>query len=68
MDTRSMVVAIAAILAGLVVLLGPVACTMRRHAVIAEAIKAGSDPIATRCAMESDVLHTPVCVIAAQRK
>lgn len=37
-----------------VVLASPVACTMHRQRLIAEAIKAGADPLAAKCAIEGD--------------
>jgi hypothetical protein len=44
-----------AILCITAVLLSPVACTANRHRVIADAIKAGADPMATKCAVEGDI-------------
>ena len=52
MDTKTMVVWIAAI--GAVFALSPVACTMNRQHLVAEAIKNGADPIAAKCAIEGD--------------
>jgi len=63
-----MVVAILAILAACVVLLAPVACTVNRHRVVAEAIKNGADPIAAKCAIEADTLQTPACALFAARR
>lgn len=50
------------------VLISPVACTMRRHAVISEAIRNGADPTEAKCAIEQDTESTPACVLAAARK
>lgn len=52
MDTKTMIVWIAAI--GAVFVLSPVACTMNRQHLVAEAIKNGADPIAAKCAIEGD--------------
>lgn len=53
MDGKTMVVAIVAV-ALLAALVGsPVACTMHRQRLIAEAIKNGADPISAKCAIES---------------
>ena len=54
-----------AILCIAVVALSPVACTMNRQAIIAEAIKNGADPIAAKCAIEGDIAHTPMCAARA---
>jgi hypothetical protein len=35
-------------------LAGPVACTMHRQRLVAEAIKNGADPLAAKCAIEGD--------------
>jgi len=51
-----------------VVLLAPVACTMSRQAVIAEAIKNGADPIAAKCAIEGDTTREPVCMAYTLRE
>lgn len=49
------------------VLLSPVACTMRRHQLVAEAINAGADPIAVKCGMEDGAEREPMCVVHAAR-
>jgi hypothetical protein len=56
-------VAVLAIVLGAAVLLSPVACTINRHRIIAQAIKDGADPIAARCAIEGDTGYTPACII-----
>ena len=53
-----------ALLAAIVVVT-PVGCTMNRHNQIAEAIKAGGDPIAVKCAIESDNQNNAMCIVAA---
>lgn len=68
MTTKEMAVWIVALLLAAVVLIAPVACTMRRQEVVAEAIRNGADPIAAKCAIEADVSQTPVCILAAGRK
>ena len=57
---------ILAIVAVAVVLLSPVACTMHRQRTIANAVEAGADPIAMRCALEGEGTN-PMCIIAASK-
>ena len=45
--------ALAAILVA-ALLASPVACTMHRQRLVAEAIKNGADPLAAKCAIEGD--------------
>ncbi|WP_054075002.1 MULTISPECIES: hypothetical protein [Comamonas] len=47
------------------VAVSPVACTMNRHALIADAVKGGADPIAVRCAIESDMGQSAMCIAKA---
>lgn len=54
MDTKTMIVWVAAIIAAFALLFSPVACTMNRHHLVAEAIKNGADPISAKCAIEGD--------------
>ena len=54
MDTKTMVVWIAAIAAVFALLCSPVTCTLNRQHLVAEAIKNGADPIAAKCAIEGD--------------
>jgi len=56
---------LAMVIAGLV-LLSPVACTMRQNELVAEAIKNGADPIAAKCALIDDWRST-VCIAYAGR-
>lgn len=49
------------------VLTSPVACTMRRHVVVAQVIKDGADPIAAKCAIEAGADQSPMCVARAMR-
>ena len=67
MNTREAVVTAFGLLLLALVLASPVACTMNRQRVVAEAIKNGGDPIAVKCAIEADVDHAPMCVAAAMR-
>ena len=53
MDKGTVVVWSVAIFCAAAVVLSPVACTMRQKELIADSIKAGADPIAVRCALES---------------
>lgn len=43
----------------------PVACTMNRHVLIADAVQSGADPIAVRCALESSVDQSAMCIAKA---
>lgn len=67
MDWKDFVVWLVGIAAGTAVLLSPAACTMERQRRVMEAIQGGADPIAAKCAIESDLTYTPACVIAAGR-
>jgi len=40
---------------------------MRRHQQIAEAVKAGADPMEAKCAIEGENTHTPACIVIATR-
>ena len=54
-----------------VVVLSPVACTMRQRELIADSIKAGADPIAARCALESgnpDKRTSSMCLVKTMPK
>lgn len=53
------------------VLCSPVACTMRRHQLVADAIAGGADPIAAKCAIESgdmDSRTSSLCLVKALEK
>ena len=52
MDNKTMAVWIIGMLLLATVLCSPVACTMNRQSLVAEAIKGGADPIAAQCAIE----------------
>lgn len=68
MDTRQALVTAFGLLLLPAVLLSPVACTMRRHALISEAIHGGVDPIAARCAIDPDDMRdAAICMAAALR-
>lgn len=68
MSSREMAVWIVALVLAALVVASPVACTMRRQEVVAEAIRNGADPIAAKCAIEADTSISPMCVIAASRR
>jgi hypothetical protein len=67
MDYKTMFTYIVAILAGVTILISPVQCTMNRQELIAKAIKEGADPIAAKCAIESDT-GSPICLVKASQK
>lgn len=50
------------------VVASPVACTMNRHVLMAEAIRSGVDPIAVKCAMESDMGSNAMCIAKAMQR
>lgn len=50
------------------VVASPVACTMNRHALIADAVRGGADPIAVRCAIESDMGQSAMCIAKALQR
>ena len=54
METKSMILWICVAMLVAALLASPVACTMHRQRLIAEAIKGGADPIAAKCAIEGD--------------
>lgn len=60
-------VATLAIVLGAAVLLAPVACTINRHRIVAQAIKDGADPTAAKCAIEADLSQTPACILISVR-
>lgn len=51
-----------------VVVGSPVACTMNRQALMAKAIQGGVDPIAVKCAMESDMGSNAMCIAKAMQR
>lgn len=51
-----------------VVLLSPAACTVHRHYRVAEAIKAGADPLEAKCALEAQDGPDAICEAVARRK
>jgi hypothetical protein len=59
---RELAVWALAILCVTAVALMPLACTVSRHRAVADAIKAGADPIAAKCAIEGDNRGDPLCV------
>ncbi len=63
MDRNTLVAQVIGMLLFAAVACSPVACTMNRHQLIAEAIKAGVDPIAAKCAIEGDTMKEPVCLV-----
>ena len=62
------VVTIAGFVLLAIVAMSPVACTMNRHHVIAEAIANGADPIDARCAIESGMDRDPMCIVRTARQ
>jgi hypothetical protein len=68
MTAKEMAVWIVGLVLAAAVVASPVACTMRRQEVVAEAIRNGADPIAAKCAIEADMQVSPMCVIAASKK
>lgn len=48
-----------------VVVASPVACTMHRQRLVAEAIAGGADPIAAKCAIEGETEDRAVCIAKA---
>lgn len=54
MDTKTMFVWIVGLLLVALLIAAPVACTMNRQSLIANAIKNGADPLAAKCAIEGD--------------
>ena len=50
------------------VLVSPVACTIHKHNVIAEAIKNGADLIAVKCAIDTNSLIEPACIANAMKQ
>lgn len=50
------------------VVASPVACTIHRNALMAEAIQSGVDPIAVKCAMESDMGPNAMCIAKAMQR
>lgn len=67
MDTRQALVTAFGLLLLAAIVFSPVACTMRRHALIAEAIQGGADPIAVRCAIDPNDMRDAICMAAAMR-
>lgn len=49
------------------VLVSPVACTMRRHQLVADAIQAGADPLGVKCSIEEGAEREPLCALYAAR-
>lgn len=47
------------------VVASPVACTMSRHEKITRAIEAGADPLAAKCAIESENGSSALCMAVA---
>lgn len=52
MNGKEMTVALVALLLVIGLLASPVACTINKQQLIAEAIKGGADPIEAKCAIE----------------
>lgn len=54
MKTKSVILWVCVAMLVTALLASPVACTMHRQRLIAEAIKGGADPLAAKCAIEGD--------------
>lgn len=67
MNAKEMVVWIVGLLLLASVVASPVACTMRRHQAVADAIKAGADPMEAKCAIEGATEQNPQCALVAAR-
>lgn len=67
MSYKEMTLWIVGLLLLAAVLLSPAACTMNRHRLIAKAIEGGADPIATKCAIESESGYDPQCIVSATK-
>jgi hypothetical protein len=67
MDNKEVAIWVFGLTLLFMLLASPVACTMKRHQVIAEAIKNGADPIATKCAIEGDNGNSITCALIASR-
>lgn len=67
MDGKELTAWIVGLLTAAIIVTAPVACTVNRHRVVAQAIEAGADPTEEKCAIEADTGNTTVCVIAAMR-
>lgn len=65
MDRNEMVTVVIGMTLAAVVLLSPAACTMHRQLRIKEAIAAGADPQAAKCAIEADTGQTAECILVA---
>lgn len=50
------------------VVASPIACTINRDGLMAEAIQSGVDPIAVKCAMESDMGSNAMCIAKAMQR
>ena len=70
MDNKTTAVWMVALILAAAVLFSPVACTMNRQHLVAEAIKNGADPIAAKCAIEadSDSRTSSLCMAKALEK
>lgn len=71
MSTKEFVLWIVAGVLLAALLVSPVACTMNRHRLIAEAIKNGADPLAAKCAIEGgdgDSRTSAMCMAKALEK
>lgn len=66
MERNETISVVIAMLLVALVLLSPVACTINRQNVIAQAIKDGADPIAAKCAIDGDA-RSAVCVLVARK-
>jgi hypothetical protein len=65
MDRNEMTVCIVGLTLLCAFLMTPAACTMHRQRMVVEAIKAGADPTAAKCAIEADQGSVPACILSA---
>ena len=63
MDAKSTITAVVAMCLVALLILAPVACSVNRQSIIAEAIKNGGDPIAIKCALDIDT--SSICLVKA---
>ena len=68
MSKTEAVVMIFAIAMFMALLGSPVACTIHRQQVIAEAIKNGADPLEVQCAIDGDIRMRDACMALVMRK
>ena len=71
MNTKDLILWIVVAVLVTTLLAAPVACTMNRQRLVAEAIKNGVDPLAARCSIEGDSADSrtsSLCMATAMQK